>query len=77
MATEQTFIMVKPDGVQRGLVGEIVGRFEKRGYQLVNARWSTPRRSTSSSTTLTSRASLSSLVHQVGPLRYNMRSTAH
>lgn len=30
--------MVKPDGVQRGLVGEIVGRFEKRGYQLVNAK---------------------------------------
>ncbi|CAO1629979.1 unnamed protein product [Jaminaea pallidilutea] len=35
MATEQTFIAVKPDGVQRGLVGEIIGRFEKRGYQLV------------------------------------------
>jgi hypothetical protein len=32
MATEQTFIAVKPDGVMRGLVGEIIGRFEKRGY---------------------------------------------
>ena len=31
MATEQTFIAVKPDGVMRGLVGEIIGRFEKRG----------------------------------------------
>jgi len=32
MASEQTFIAVKPDGVMRGLVGEIIGRFEKRGY---------------------------------------------
>ncbi|GAB1744431.1 hypothetical protein NU219Hw_g1708t1 [Hortaea werneckii] len=35
MSTEQTFIAVKPDGVQRGLVGEIIGRFERRGYKLV------------------------------------------
>jgi hypothetical protein len=32
MSNEQTFIAVKPDGVMRGLVGEIIGRFEKRGY---------------------------------------------
>lgn len=32
---ERTFIMVKPDGVQRGLVGEIMKRFESRGYKLV------------------------------------------
>jgi len=32
---ERTFIMVKPDGVQRGLVGEIIKRFENRGYKLV------------------------------------------
>lgn len=32
---ERTFCLVKPDGVQRGLVGEIVGRLEKRGLQLV------------------------------------------
>ncbi|KAI5478153.1 hypothetical protein MNV49_005417 [Pseudohyphozyma bogoriensis] len=32
---EQTYIMIKPDGVQRGLVGEIISRFEKRGYKLV------------------------------------------
>ncbi|CAH9097191.1 unnamed protein product [Cuscuta epithymum] len=31
---EQTFIMIKPDGVQRGLVGEIIGRFEKKGFSL-------------------------------------------
>ncbi|VDD81374.1 unnamed protein product [Mesocestoides corti] len=32
---ERTFIMVKPDGVQRGLVGEIIKRFERRGFKLV------------------------------------------
>jgi len=32
---ERTFIMIKPDGVQRGLVGEIIQRFERKGYQLV------------------------------------------
>ncbi|MFS8651588.1 MAG: nucleoside-diphosphate kinase [Caldibacillus sp.] len=35
---ERTFIMVKPDGVQRNLIGEIVSRFEKKGYQLVAAK---------------------------------------
>ena len=32
---ERTFIAVKPDGVQRGLTGEIIKRFERRGYKLV------------------------------------------
>jgi nucleoside-diphosphate kinase len=35
---EKTFLMVKPDGVQRNLIGEIVSRFEKKGYQLVGAK---------------------------------------
>ncbi|RSK27433.1 nucleoside-diphosphate kinase [Bacillus sp. HMF5848] len=35
---EQTYLMVKPDGVQRNLVGEIVSRFEKKGFQLVGAK---------------------------------------
>ncbi|ARF15478.1 nucleoside-diphosphate kinase [Sporosarcina sp. P3] len=35
---ERTFLMVKPDGVQRNLVGEIVGRFEDKGYQLVGGK---------------------------------------
>ena len=35
---ERTFLMVKPDGVQRNLVGEIVSRFESKGYQLVGAK---------------------------------------
>jgi nucleoside-diphosphate kinase len=36
---ERTFVMVKPDGVQRGLVGEIVSRFEQRGLKLVGAKF--------------------------------------
>ena len=33
--TERTFIALKPDAVQRGLVGEIVARFERKGFKLV------------------------------------------
>lgn len=33
--TERTFIAIKPDGVQRGLMGEIVKRFEQKGFRLV------------------------------------------
>jgi nucleoside-diphosphate kinase len=36
---DRTFVMVKPDGVQRGLVGEIVSRLEKKGLKLVAARF--------------------------------------
>ncbi|KAI4343650.1 hypothetical protein L6164_010975 [Bauhinia variegata] len=35
---EQTYIMVKPDGVQRGLVGEIISRFEKKGFKLTGLK---------------------------------------
>ncbi|MCL6453838.1 MAG: nucleoside-diphosphate kinase [Alicyclobacillus sp.] len=38
MAVERTFLMVKPDGVQRGLIGEIVARFERKGFKLVGAK---------------------------------------
>ncbi len=31
---EKTYVMIKPDGVQRGLVGEIISRFEKKGLKL-------------------------------------------
>lgn len=36
---ERTLILVKPDGVQRGLIGEIIGRFEKRGLKLVGMKF--------------------------------------
>ena len=35
MAMEQTYLMIKPDAVQRGLCGEIVTRFEKKGLKLI------------------------------------------
>ena len=35
MSKEQTFVMIKPDGVQRGLVGNIISRFEQKGIKLV------------------------------------------
>jgi len=35
MTTERTFIMIKPDGVHRGIVGEIIKRFENKGFKLV------------------------------------------
>lgn len=35
---ERTFIMLKPDAVQRGLVGEIISRFEKKGLKLVGMK---------------------------------------
>jgi len=39
---ERSFIAIKPDGVQRGLVGEIIARFEKRGFKLVGLKMLTP-----------------------------------
>ena len=39
---ERTYIMIKPDGVQRGLIGDIVKRFEQRGFKLVALKMVTP-----------------------------------
>jgi nucleoside-diphosphate kinase len=38
MALESTFVMVKPDGVRRGLVGEVISRFERKGLTLDKMR---------------------------------------
>lgn len=35
MSRERTFIMIKPDGVQRNIVGKIISRFEEKGFKLV------------------------------------------
>ena len=43
-AAERTYIMIKPDGVHRGLVGAIVQRFENRGYKLVALKMVSPTR---------------------------------
>lgn len=36
---EKTLVLVKPDGVQRGLIGEVIARLERRGLRLVAARF--------------------------------------
>ncbi|KAF8938545.1 nucleoside diphosphate kinase [Dissophora ornata] len=41
---ERTYIMVKPDGVERGLVGEIIKRFENKGFQLMALELKAPGR---------------------------------
>ena len=38
MQTQQSVVLVKPDGLQRGLVGEIIGRFERKGLKLVGIK---------------------------------------
>ena len=38
MDTQHTFVMVKPDGVRRGLVAEVIGRFERKGLALERMR---------------------------------------
>jgi nucleoside-diphosphate kinase len=43
-AKERTFIMIKPDGVQRGLVGTIMERFETKGFKLVAMKMTQPGR---------------------------------
>merc|ERR1712224_511674 len=39
---EMTYIMIKPDGVQRGLIGNIIGRFEAKGFKLVAMKLCSP-----------------------------------
>lgn len=38
MSQERTFVAIKPDGVERGLIAEVLGRFEKRGLKLVGMK---------------------------------------
>jgi nucleoside-diphosphate kinase len=38
MAVERTLVLIKPDAMQRGLAGEILGRFERRGFSIKEAR---------------------------------------
>lgn len=38
MAEEKTFVMLKPDCMRRGLVGEIITRIERKGYRIVDAK---------------------------------------
>jgi nucleoside-diphosphate kinase len=38
MAVETTLVLVKPDGMRRGVAGDVIARFERRGYELRGAR---------------------------------------
>jgi nucleoside-diphosphate kinase len=38
MSSQQTLILVKPDGVKRGLVGEVIARVERKGYKVTNLK---------------------------------------
>ncbi|MGO1235306.1 MAG: nucleoside-diphosphate kinase [Microbacterium gubbeenense] len=44
MTSEQTLVLVKPDGVKRQLTGEILARIERKGYEIVDIRKFTPER---------------------------------
>ena len=46
MATERTLVLVKPDGIRRGLAGEVVGRLERKGLTLVAMELRTLERAT-------------------------------
>ena len=43
-AMERTLILVKPDGVRRGLVGEVISRIESKGYQITDLKFMNPTR---------------------------------
>jgi nucleoside-diphosphate kinase len=42
--TQQTLVLIKPDGVKRNLIGEIIGRIEAKGYSVVAIKKFTPSR---------------------------------
>merc|ERR1711911_30545 len=42
LPTKNTYLMIKPDGVQRGLVGDIIKRFEAKGFKLVAMKFVQP-----------------------------------
>ena len=41
---QQTLVLIKPDGLKRGLIGEILGRFEKRGLKIVGLKMIQPQK---------------------------------
>jgi len=51
---ERTYLMVKPDAVQRGLMGEIVSRFEKKGLKLVAMKFMVIPKATAETSYITS-----------------------
>ena len=62
MPREQTYIMIKPDGVQRGLIGEITRRFEAKGFKMVAMKMTSPSKAHLEKRTFSSKISLFSRV---------------
>jgi nucleoside diphosphate kinase len=73
---QQTLILVKPDAFARGLTGEIIARFERKGLKIVALKHMTisPRRTTTS--TRTSRSSASSSTSSPAPRSWRWCSKA-
>jgi len=44
MSTENTLVLIKPDGVRRGLIGEVISRFEKAGLKIIAMKFHVPSR---------------------------------
>ena len=59
MTLERTFVAIKPDGVQRGLIAEILGRFETKGFKLVGLKQLTPSKELAENTTVFTKIVLS------------------
>lgn len=43
---EKTFVAIKPDGVKRGLIGELITRFERKGYKIIGMKFLVPKKET-------------------------------
>ncbi len=41
MAVERTYVMLKPDCIKRGLIGEVIARIERKGYRVIDAKMMT------------------------------------
>ena len=70
--SERTLVLVKPDGVARGLVGEVLGRIERKGSRIVALELRTldarDRRASTTPSTTASRSSTTLVdVHHLGP----------
>jgi len=64
---ERTYIMIKPDGVQRNLVGAIISRFEQRGFKIVALQMVTPSKEHLEKRTSSHRISRASVVTALLP----------
>ena len=65
---ETTYVTIKPDGVQRGLISEIIGRFERKGLKLVGLKAMVPSEEIARLTTMCTKSARFSRPHQIRDL---------